>query len=187
MKNKLLKAILMLSKGFLYGLILQMLLVNFASIMQAKGQYKRIEEVNIRLSAPTLSVRQFFKEVERNTPFKFAYENSKLDKSEIIRFDEESGTVEERLIVAGRQLRLSFRQMNHTIDVVPNEQPEVQVMPEAEWKPITGTVVDENGNPIPGATILIEGTNTGTATDIDGKFNLEAEEGVVLLISFMYC
>ncbi|MEX0883680.1 MAG: carboxypeptidase-like regulatory domain-containing protein, partial [Cyclobacteriaceae bacterium] len=50
---------------------------------------------------------------------------------------------------------------------------------------ITGTVTDENGAPIPGATVLIEGTTTGTATDIDGQFTIDAPEGAVLLISFI--
>lgn len=185
MKNKLLKAILMLSKGFLYGLILQMLLVNFASIMQAKGQYKRIEDVSIHLSEPSLSIRQFFNEVERKTPFRFAYENRAFDKSQVIRFKDITGTVEDRLKDAGQQLGLSFRQMNHTIDVVSKGPPEVEVLPELELRPITGTVTDENGEPIPGATVLVEGTSTGTATDIDGNFSLEAEEGAVLLISFI--
>ncbi len=50
---------------------------------------------------------------------------------------------------------------------------------------VTGTVTDANGQPIPGATVLVEGTNTGTATDIEGKFSLDAPEGAVLLISFI--
>jgi TonB-linked SusC/RagA family outer membrane protein len=50
---------------------------------------------------------------------------------------------------------------------------------------ITGTVVDSNGKPIPGATILIEETSTGTATDIDGNFSLDVPEGSVLLVSFI--
>jgi TonB-linked SusC/RagA family outer membrane protein len=185
MKNYLLKTILMLSKGFLYGLILQILLVNFASIMQAKGQYKRIEEVTIHLSAQTLSVRQFFNEIERKTPFKFAYDNKKLDKSQLIHFDTRKATVEESLQVAGQQLYLSFRQMNHTIDVGARGRSKATVIADASVGPITGTVRDVSGEPIPGATVLIEGTSNGTATDIDGKFTLDVEEGAVLLISFI--
>lgn len=42
----------------------------------------------------------------------------------------------------------------------------------AQTKPISGTVQDENGIPIMGATILIVTTNTGTATDADGHFSI---------------
>ncbi len=37
---------------------------------------------------------------------------------------------------------------------------------------ITGTVVSDRGDPIPGVTVVVKGTTTGTVTDLDGKFNL---------------
>ena len=51
---------------------------------------------------------------------------------------------------------------------------------------ISGTIVDEEGNlPLPGASILIKGTNQGTVTDFDGQFELTAEQGDVLVISYV--
>lgn len=53
-------------------------------------------------------------------------------------------------------------------------------------KRISGTVTEENGKPLPGATILIEGTTTGTNSDGDGKYTIETNtESPVLIISFM--
>lgn len=49
---------------------------------------------------------------------------------------------------------------------------------------ITGTVVDETGFGLPGAAILVEGTSTGTVTDIDGTFTISAEDGDILIFSF---
>lgn len=50
---------------------------------------------------------------------------------------------------------------------------------------ITGKVLDENGEPLPGATLTIEGTTTGTVTDMDGNFSLNLDEGEVLVISYI--
>lgn len=50
---------------------------------------------------------------------------------------------------------------------------------------IQGLVTDESGIPLPGATILIDGTNDGTTTDFDGNFSIEASDGQTLLISFV--
>ncbi len=50
---------------------------------------------------------------------------------------------------------------------------------------ITGTVQDENEQPLPGATILEEGTQNGTVTDIDGNYSLEVAENATLIISFI--
>jgi len=51
--------------------------------------------------------------------------------------------------------------------------------------PINGTVVDQNNSPIPGATVIVVGTNSGTVTDIDGKFNIAATAGQVIRVSFI--
>ena len=50
---------------------------------------------------------------------------------------------------------------------------------------IKGTVVDSNGEPIIGANVIIEGTTTGTITDIDGVFMINAKPGQKLTISFI--
>ena len=54
----------------------------------------------------------------------------------------------------------------------------------AQEKVITGVVTEEGtGEPIPGANVIIKGTNIGAATDFDGKFTIKAKEGDVLVIS----
>lgn len=49
---------------------------------------------------------------------------------------------------------------------------------------LKGTVVDNKGETIPGVNILVKGTTTGVATDIDGNFTLNVENGNVLVVSF---
>ncbi|MBE7639642.1 MULTISPECIES: SusC/RagA family TonB-linked outer membrane protein [Salegentibacter] len=55
----------------------------------------------------------------------------------------------------------------------------------AQERTITGTVVDEDGLPLPGVTVLIKGTNTGTQTDFDGNYSITASQGDVLVYSFI--
>jgi TonB-linked outer membrane protein, SusC/RagA family/TonB-dependent outer membrane receptor, SusC/RagA subfamily, signature region len=50
---------------------------------------------------------------------------------------------------------------------------------------VKGTVVDENGNPIPGATILVHGTSRGIASDMEGRYSIEAKSDDVLKITFV--
>lgn len=50
---------------------------------------------------------------------------------------------------------------------------------------IKGTVVDETGEPVIGAAVLVKGTTNGTVTDIDGNFELAAKVGDVLQISYV--
>lgn len=53
---------------------------------------------------------------------------------------------------------------------------------------VSGTVLSsENGNqePVIGASVMIEGTKTGTVTDVDGNFTLEAPKGATLVVSYI--
>ena len=50
---------------------------------------------------------------------------------------------------------------------------------------VKGTVVDDTGEPIIGATVMVDGTNQGTPTDIDGNFTLKVPEGAKLKISYI--
>ncbi|WP_282149163.1 SusC/RagA family TonB-linked outer membrane protein [Algibacter lectus] len=55
----------------------------------------------------------------------------------------------------------------------------------AQEKTISGTVSDDSGLPLPGATVLVKGTSTGTSTDFDGKYAIKANQGATLVFSFV--
>ena len=55
----------------------------------------------------------------------------------------------------------------------------------AQDKTITGTVTDQNGLPLPGVNIVVEGTSTGTQTDFDGNYAISASTGQTLLFTYI--
>ena len=52
-------------------------------------------------------------------------------------------------------------------------------------KSITGVIKSDNGETLPGASVLVKGTTRGTAADMDGKFTLDAEEGEILIVTYI--
>ncbi|HEY5511029.1 MAG TPA: TonB-dependent receptor [Prolixibacteraceae bacterium] len=52
----------------------------------------------------------------------------------------------------------------------------------AQQKTITGKITDESGAPVPGATVIIKGTSTGTVSDIDGNFSLGVPATAKILV-----
>ena len=50
---------------------------------------------------------------------------------------------------------------------------------------ISGVVLDENGDALIGASVIVKGTQNGSATDVDGKFSLKVKPGATLVISYM--
>jgi TonB-linked SusC/RagA family outer membrane protein len=55
-----------------------------------------------------------------------------------------------------------------------------------QQKTVTGTVTDiSDGLPVIGATVLVQGTSIGTATDLNGKYSIQAEPGSTLVFRFV--
>ena len=50
---------------------------------------------------------------------------------------------------------------------------------------VTGTVTDNNGEPMIGVYVLVQGTTNGTSTDLDGKYSLNAASDATLVFSYM--
>ena len=55
----------------------------------------------------------------------------------------------------------------------------------AQNKTVTGTVLDELGEPVIGATVTVEGTKTATVTDLDGNYKISAPAGAKVTISYI--
>ncbi len=82
--------------------------------------------------------------------------------------------------------KIVFIQLCLVLISLPILMPVVQA--QEEGRIITGTVLDETNSPLVGATIVLEGTSTGTVTNTEGKFELVLPEDVtsnVLSISFV--
>lgn len=55
----------------------------------------------------------------------------------------------------------------------------------AQSRQISGNITDENGLPVPGASVLIKDSSRGTMTDFDGNFELAVNDGEILVVSFI--
>ena len=55
----------------------------------------------------------------------------------------------------------------------------------AQEKTVSGVVSDENGLPLPSATVSVKGTSNGTTTDFDGNYSISVNNGQVLAFSYV--
>ena len=55
----------------------------------------------------------------------------------------------------------------------------------AQQKTVTGSVSDENGLPLPGVNVIVEGTSNGTQSDFDGNYSISASVGQTLVFSYL--
>src|SRR5690606_12624595 len=55
----------------------------------------------------------------------------------------------------------------------------------AQENTVTGVVTDQDGLPLPGASVLVKGTSNGTQTDFDGNYTINANTGEVIVFSYV--
>jgi TonB-linked SusC/RagA family outer membrane protein len=77
------------------------------------------------------------------------------------------------------EMSLQFERRNQLDQIKSITQTALQLKTQF---PVSGKVVDENGEPLIGVNILIKGTSQGTITDLDGSFSLELSDGNEVLV-----
>ncbi len=55
----------------------------------------------------------------------------------------------------------------------------------AQQKTVSGTISDDTGQPLPGANVLVQGTTTGTQSDFDGNYTIQASDDDILVFSYI--
>ncbi len=188
MNVKLRKFTIRMSKLGIYVMILcQSLTMALATNTAAQRKY--LEEISVVLSQneSERSLIDVIKEIEENTNFRFAYSRSELRKSEI-NLEGGSWQMNELLARLSVQAKVSFKRVNESIGVFSAQ--ESNVLPEVSEEvtvqtTVAGKITDENGEALPGASIIVKGTSTGTTTDIDGNFSLSCPADATLIFSFV--
>jgi TonB-dependent SusC/RagA subfamily outer membrane receptor len=78
-----------------------------------------------------------------------------------------------RIFAGGKQLLISLLCLFAAVSVY------------AQDTTVSGTVVDDTGDPIIGASVIVEGTKNGTATDLDGHFSIKVKPGAKLKVTYI--
>jgi hypothetical protein len=140
----------------------------FASTVKAQ----KLDQVSVDISVKNASIEEILSNIEEQTTFNFVYGRgiSRLRNKYSLKYQNVS--LRSLLELLAKDAGLAFRRIdeNISIDRRPNAP---QKVVEVAFQEVTGTVIDENGDPLPGASVVEKGTMNGTATDFDGHFTLK--------------
>lgn len=186
MKNAIIYHLLDMSKKLLYAFLIQTLTMSLLLANTGEAQVKSIDQVYVELKKSPSSVVPILLEIEKQTNYRFVY--SKEEITEALQINTPNkGSVYDILLQIAQVTSLNFKQINENIIVKkvekPNRTPIVIELIKAQE--VRGTVSDEQGLPLPGVTIIIEGTTSGTVTNEEGEFQIDVEEGQTLVFSFV--
>ena len=186
MNVKLPKFIIRMSKMMIYACVICYSLTMVLG-SESIAQRKHLSEIEITIDQDNTDLMELIREIERDKGFGFSYTRNEL-KSKKINIKSGTWTMENLLSELSIQAGLSFKRINE--DITVKVEDEGKVLPQIEESvtlqtTVSGSITDENGEPLPGATVLEKGTINGTTTDIDGKFKFNTSENAVLTISFV--
>ncbi|WP_078063341.1 SusC/RagA family TonB-linked outer membrane protein [Bacteroides ihuae] len=137
------------------------------------------ENIKITIVKSDISLREALVEVERQSNMSVAYNESQLNTTKRISLDIKSQTIGQALNFILKGTGFSYKLSNGYIMIFADKKE--RVIP----KKIEGKVVDINGEPLIGVNVKIKNDPSGTITDIDGNFILQASKGDVLDFSYV--
>lgn len=192
MKLKVLRITIMLTKYFAYGIFVQVLLMNLLLARNSSAQKAvSAKEVDISISKENTTVKDVFQAVERLTDFTVSFDKLELRNKlrQSITVADRNMKVSELLLEVSKQADLRFRQVNKVIHAKNMLQGSsfrnaltVEFLEDVD---IAGIVTDENGQGLPGASLVLKGTTTGTTTGLDGGYKLSVPEDAIIVVSFV--
>jgi len=184
MKLKLLYLIKMVSKNLMYGLLLQCLFITTLMAHDIHAQVKPIDKTYVVLVKSEWQLQEIFKNIENITDYKFVYPEDILNNKPI-NTKKKRQSVNDLLVDIGTAANLKFKQVDNSIYVGEGSGKKEIIQIEIEEVTVSGKVTDDKGESLPGATITVLGTTTGTVTDIDGNYSITVPDGAVLVFSFI--
>ncbi len=119
------------------------------------------------------TVAVFLKEIEQQTPYRFVYNNDVLNDKKIVTVNVENGTIEDALRQVFTGQKVDYVNQNNSIIIKQLEEEIIWNTSSGDNKILVkGRILDEKGEPIPSVTVREKGTNRGTISDENGRYNL---------------
>ncbi|WP_254060883.1 SusC/RagA family TonB-linked outer membrane protein [Mucilaginibacter sp. L196] len=161
----------------LFAIIMQVSATGFAQKVTLKGD--------------NISLMQLFKEIRKQTGYGVLYQSDKVNTTIVIKADFKNAPLDQVLNES-----LKGQALTYTIDekIIVIKEKEILLQGKPALTPVVkdttfsikGHVVDENGKPLYGASVMIKGTKIGHVTNMDGSFYISnVHQGMSIQISFI--
>ncbi|PKQ63264.1 hypothetical protein BZG01_16210 [Labilibaculum manganireducens] len=160
-----------------------MLVGVFQLTASVKGQNA---EVNMNMH--NASLIEFFSEIKSQTDYEFLYNYDLVLSKEPISLDANQQDLKELLHDVLYERGLDYQLDDNVIIISEREYvaPATEPAPAVQGKKqINGSVMETNGIPLPGVSVVVKGTTIGVITDINGNYVIEVPEGAVLVFTFV--
>jgi len=144
------------------------LLIGF---LTASGNgYSQSTRMNVKLKNGTIT--ELIKYVEENSDFVFLYKGEDLDVDKKVSIDLKDASIQQILDAGLKSQNVGWEVFDRQIIIHKAAMPVDKGSQAQQQRTVTGMVTDQRGLPLPGVTVVVKGTTTGTITNADGNFSL---------------
>ena len=140
----------------------------------------QVIQKKVTISMKNATLETILVEINRQSGIDYGFQsNGVVDKNRRFTLEVKDVTVDEALKILLKDSPYDYVLEKNRVVIVERKVKPVQLIA------VTGRVVDEKGNPIPGATVLIQGTTQGVATDTEGRYMINSRPEDALRFSFI--
>ncbi|MDD3319845.1 MAG: TonB-dependent receptor [Paludibacter sp.] len=160
------------------ALLLTIAYFTFVLTISAQEKKITIKQTNKQLS-------EILNEIESKSGYSFLVRSSDLNLKQIVSIDAKNLIITEILSILFKNKGINYEINGKNVSIyIPQKSIDKSDL-QKESKNVFGTVTDEKGVPIIGASIIINGTTKGTITDVNGTFSLEVQSDSKIKISYI--
>ncbi|TKG94951.1 SusC/RagA family TonB-linked outer membrane protein [Puteibacter caeruleilacunae] len=130
------------------------------------------QKTKLSLTLRNVSVQELLENIESTSDYRFMLRKENVDLERKVSLSANNQTIEEILTEIFKSENVKYLITDKNLVILHAEAPKNSVLLKETKKNITGIVTDEMGEPLPGVSVIIEGTTIGITTDFDGKYEL---------------
>ncbi|KQS30879.1 TonB-dependent receptor [Dyadobacter sp. Leaf189] len=180
-------------KMSVHQFLIILLFCGFAYAREAAGQEILSRPVSLKLE--NVKLKKVLLSIESQTNVRFVYSSSVIDINQKVNVNATNKNLDAILRDLLKPIAVSYTVSENRI-LLKTEKKEEKALPQkptgtiesvnAAARLLTGTVADETGAGLPGVSVLLKGTQKGTTTDVNGKYQISAQtDSDVLVFSFV--
>lgn len=154
----------------------------FAAGTQLMAVNSMAQRTRTAISMNRVSIEQVLNQIEETSDYVFLYNNKAINGSRIVSVNSKSGDIREVLDEMFRGTNVTYKVVDKQIILFASEN---QASQQKSTVSVNGTVKDVNGEPLIGVNVKVKGSTNGTITDMDGKFEFNANKGDIIEVSYV--
>lgn len=166
--------------------IRKMKLTLILTLLVFVGLGNSFSQVKLTMNLEKATIQEVLETIENQSDYIFLYKDQIFNQKQKYSIDFTEATFEEVIESVCKTANVDYEIRNGRQIILKEKGKDNLILLQQDQKNISGVVMGQDGIPIPGVSVVLQGTSTGTVTDQNGEFKLSVPENTLsLLFSFV--